>query len=622
MNDLALLVLILSVLALTLWGGGISEGPVYAVAVATCAVLLAVRRHARRAATACGPVGRASFPWLEACCAAFLLLVAFTAVPLPDTADALIGVERRAQNQAVTLALADAADLNYARGPTPRFALTRNLAGTLRFLVLAAAVFGSGLLSASLTPRHRLAYLKFVVLAGSIVAVGGHIGQWHVPQGDTLWWYYPIGHVRPGPAGCFVNRNHFGGFVALLVPAAIALAVDSAGARQRAATACFAVLAAAMTLAVVFSLSRGALVACAVALAGSAVLLAVNRRFVAAAVLAVALVVGAGAAAHLPHPAVQERLASFRNPLRSASLQTRLSEWRESLRVWRHYPLVGAGGNALRVVYPQYRRTASGGWLMHAENEYVELLAETGVIGVGLAAGLAVAGFARYRARRSDAPWPLVMAGVGALLVAGIHALFDFAPSVPLYAVVLASLAGLLIDGPQTVSRPGMGTFSGGPRPPACAEATAGEPGTGRRAGSVADGVASAPAALGLVAACAVAGAAFVSAYRLDTLEYLQGARPGAIRRGLVWAPSSSHAWYAFGRTACSVAQRDRRPDLYAFGERCVTEATAYDPQNYRLWYLLGGLRHGLGDVHGAEKAYSRARALRSWLNIPDMRSP
>jgi O-antigen ligase len=56
--------------------------------------------------------------------------------------------------------------------------------------------------------------------------------------------------------------------------------------------------------------------------------------------------------------------------------------------IWAAYPIAGAGANAFRMVYPQYRTASSAGFMTHAHNEYAQLLCETGVIGLCMSAVL------------------------------------------------------------------------------------------------------------------------------------------------------------------------------------------------------------------------------------------
>ena len=106
-------------------------------------------------------------------------------------------------------------------------------------------------------------------------------------------------------------------------------------------------------------------------------------------------------------PQVRERLSTFRDPASTHSLRTRVQAWRDALAVWPRYPVVGAGANALRMVYPQHRAASHRGFRIFAENEYIQLVTEAGLAGVvlagGLIAGLSVPFLAAVRRMREPA---------------------------------------------------------------------------------------------------------------------------------------------------------------------------------------------------------------------------
>lgn len=531
----------------------------------------------------------ASTPWLEIILTATLLVLIITALPLPPILDPLGGVLRSQQNHAAAVHLKQAAHLGLFDDTQPWFALSRNRAGTARFLLLLIASFGMLMLSASLPRRWRSAHLYALVLIGAGVAVAGHISQWWIPQGDRLWWMIPIAHVLPGPVGCFVNRNHFGGFVAMLIPVVLVLATSLFRQRQRLAGAGLLGLLAAMIGVLVMSLSRGAWLACAAGCAAVVVPPLMRRGYrswlgvIAALVLLAGLVAAVGALS----PAARTRLASLRHPLAAPSVQNRLMEWRESLRVWHRYPVLGPGANALRMVYPQTRQSATGRWLVFSENEYVQLVAEGGLVGLALAGGLVWALRRRgLDGDRDSVPDSARQACVGAMSAAAVHCLLDFPLHLPLYATVLASLVGLAIP-VSSVSRLRW--------------------------------VALTPALLGALAAAVLAWVPASHLRLRDAEEHLMRASPEELRAALVSAPTSWHAWYYLGRRVCQEGVTRRNLPLCYFGEDLMTEATRLDPQNYRLWYLVGRTRMVLREYDRADAAFARAQALRPWMTPPPM---
>ncbi len=196
------------------------------------------------------------------------------------------------------------------------------------------------------------------------------------------------------PFGPFVNKNHFAGWVVMasLLVAGLALGLadrvrfrdgdwtkdDHAGSVVLAGVAALA-----MALAGLASLSRGGALAL---LAGAACLAAfrlfarraARRRTALLPSLVLAGVLGSILVALVP-PDVHERLRT----LSGASF--RLDTWRDSLRLAGSSPVLGHGLGAFHDAYPRFKRGHGIVRVEHAENDYLETLAETGAPGLGFA---------------------------------------------------------------------------------------------------------------------------------------------------------------------------------------------------------------------------------------------
>ncbi len=586
-----------SVLLLALRGGGIFPATVCMV-TASSFLAYALTRQFPCAITALQhPSGERTgkrvsvtspSPAMELTMAAILVFLLLTALPLPPLLDPLIGSPRAAQNHTATILLNEAARLGFFDSGESWFSLSRNRAGTLRMVLLLGAAFGIALCASALPTRSKKAHLVFLAWVGGIIAIGGYLSQWVIPQGDTLWWTLPVPPTEHGPVGCFINRNHFGGFVAILCPVALALIDDAFRHRKWLTGLLMSVLAAAMMFAIIMSLSRGSILAFLIGSGLTAAWIIFRRNLIAGLLCTVIAAIIAGAL-YIKTPALQERLAELRHPHQSASAQARLLEWRESLRTALHYPVIGTGANGLRMAYPLYR-TTSGKWLVNAENEYVQLLAEGGLIGLLLAGTLALTAIRRIT-RSSDPDSPtLRVAVIGAILTAAVHSAFDFPVRLPLYTIVLSSLIGLLLKTPPN-----------------------GEP-TPIRLFRLA------PACLGVTSVAILAMGPLPSLQRLDSYDLLGESTIPELRRAIVWAPTSWHAWYMSSRAACNQGIDSNRLDLCVFGETLMTQAGRCDPNNYRLWYDIGQTRVALKQYNEADAAFARTQSLRSWLGPPPYR--
>ena len=130
-----------------------------------------------------------------------------------------------------------------------------------------------------------------------------------------------------------------------------------------------------------------------------------------------------------------------------------------------------------------------------------------------------------------------------------------------------------------------------------------------------------APVFIGLTVSAVIALNLAGKARDMDSFDYLEQVPLIELRRAVVWAPTSWHAWYFLGRAACAEGVATHKVSLCFFGEDLMTQATRYDPQNYRLWYELGRTRRALGEYDRARAAFQRAHELRSWLEVPPLKA-
>lgn len=586
-GTLIFITLVISLMFLTITGGGLFPSTVGIVAIVTSVASgLVIFKYCRDTPfTSRGGGQEGAIPKLELTFGIILLFILITALPIPPALDSLSGSLRHQQNQAVVTAIHQASE--HGAAPLledPWFCLSRNRAGTLRFFLLLAAGISACLLTSALPTKGKTGFLSFLAFFGTAVGIAGYLGQWKIPQGDTLWWVIPVPHAPTSPVGCFLNRNHFGGFVALLSPVALALAIHSFYSHRWFTGLFHLTLTTLMSGAVFMSLSRGAMLAMGAGLATVSLIIILRHRLLWGLILA-AFIIATSGMWMSQKPVIRERLAGIHNPIKLDSVNSRLNEWRESLRVWPHYPIIGAGANALRMVYPQTRETSVGARLIHAENEYIQLLTECGVIGIGLAVAVALSLRRRMRQAATPLPEVIITSVLGALAVTATHCLFDFPAHHPLYALVLGSLVGLLIA-PAPV------------------------------ANKASRWIALMPPGIALIGTLIITCFHAPDLKTMDDPNYLYQAKNRELHRALIWAPTSP-AWLYLGRSMFKEGSITRNGHLCQQAELFMSRAAELDPKNYRLWYEVGQIRLDLKDHARAAEAFKNAQSLRSWMTPP-----
>jgi O-antigen ligase/Tfp pilus assembly protein PilF len=339
-----------------------------------------------------------------------------------------------------------------------RLALTKTLAIVAIFLVVTAYTPAGDRRRRRRLERRALQWLVFVAFV--VAAIG--LLQRAAWNGKLLWvfvpWDWGMPHVgAPQTSGPFVNRNHFANYLALLWPLALT-PVLFAGAltRSTAARLAFGVASATIAVALLWSLSRGGWLA---ALTGGVVLLlsGANRGTSRRTLLRPLAFVAASAAA-----AIALALAPIGEPggneldLRleqtvtdTSSLTGRIVLWRDTLPLMRDHPWLGVGLGAWRDAFPRYDSSLRHHKRAHrAHNDYVQWVAETGLLGTVLLGG-ALFGIARLLAGALAVPTrrsrPILAASVAGSAAVAVHACVDFGLQIPAIPVTLAVLLGLAL---------------------------------------------------------------------------------------------------------------------------------------------------------------------------------
>jgi O-antigen ligase len=181
------------------------------------------------------------------------------------------------------------------------------------------------------------------------------------------------------PFGPFVNRNHFAGFVELTLPAGLALMIFRG--LRRDMIPLVGLLTIIPVGAMIFSGSRGGIVSFGFELAVLA-LLARFRKAPQGTQLAALTIVGFAALALVTWLGAGKAIERFSvlHP-GDVTLSRRASMVRGAAHIFFDHPIKGAGLGSLVAVYPRYETLYDGNVVDHVHNDYMELLAEMGILG-------------------------------------------------------------------------------------------------------------------------------------------------------------------------------------------------------------------------------------------------
>jgi O-antigen ligase/tetratricopeptide (TPR) repeat protein len=305
------------------------------------------------------------------------------------------------------------------------------------------------------------------VLAG-ISIVGGLISLLALAQDlsgtDKIYWFTVDQYIYKATAGPFVHYNHYAQFMNVAVGAGIGLLLvlmEERRIKRKRFSLEFGALEPA-TIGLIFlwafvalgiasvylSRSRSGTISLTVALC--AVLIPVGRRWgrttagwtslaVLALVFTVILLAG--------FDSVTSRLETLRHPV--TAFGGRLQIVKDVLVEWRSFPILGTGLGTHLWVYPMFIRFPATFTFTHAENEFAQMLVETGAMGLSLVLfflGLIYATVFRLL-HHPQRPLHFAAYGLGmALLAVNIQSLADFGQHLLGDAVVFSIVLALIVS--------------------------------------------------------------------------------------------------------------------------------------------------------------------------------
>lgn len=307
-----------------------------------------------------------------------------------------------------------------------------------------------------------------VMVYGFLETYSGHKHVLWVPY-EALW------HV----GGTYFNRNPFGGLMTMTLMLALGYgfaAGSSTGARRRVfpfggvwrslgtrilslesgfrRSGIIFFAAVLLALGLMFSASRGAMISAAVALPflGGGLALKRGHRKKGFAIL----LFGASVLLFTDPMGIDRPLNRFESL--GTDFQERARWVRTTLELHRDYRWVGTGVGNFEHAYPRYQRVEDARrYLRHAHNDWVQLLAETGVAGFGLfVAGALVflIRMARLLVRRHSTFAVCLGAGsLAALVSIAVHSFSDFNLHLPAQCLVLATILAIGYVSLNTVGR-------------------------------------------------------------------------------------------------------------------------------------------------------------------------
>ncbi len=280
-------------------------------------------------------------------------------------------------------------------------------------------------------------------------------------NGKILW----LVKIQPDwkPFGPYINKNHFAGYMEMTAPIALSYclyllskvkkATDAQGSSKvktllmyldnkkisSVSLAMTGVLI--ITGALFMTFSRGAIIGYILSMM-LFILLSRSRRSLRKKTGFLVLI---GAIVGLAAIASGWSMLQERFELAAQHGTTRIDTWHDSISLLKDYSFVGTGFGTFDRIYPLYQSKYPHLYFEHPENEYLEILVETGIVGFAAFWGLVIVYFSsvlkRWRERHNAFVVAITVGGISSCAAIMIHGLTDFNMRIPANAMLLTVIA-------------------------------------------------------------------------------------------------------------------------------------------------------------------------------------
>lgn len=357
--------------------------------------------------------------------------------------------------------------ITFADASGRRTAISMDAEGTRLTLEVLVALFVALLIVANFfDDGSRVALLKnFLVVFGLALAVFGLIQ--HFTWNGKYYWVFAPSTPPPAPFGPFVNHNHFAGYLEMIVPIPVALILLRAVYAEM--TLFYGFAAAMMSVAIFISLSRGGMISLVAGLLfvlGFGVKPALERmrgygasaremllpRVGALALILLIIGVGVlwmGGDAVIDRVERSEVTSEARRGTgnKETFFQSRGWIWRDTLALIRANWKTGVGLGAFPTAYPLYSHNDGSIVISQAHNDYLQIVADGGVVGGLLALWFIVAvfrDFTRALGHRDEMMAGMALGCGGGVFALLVHSLFDFNLQLPSNALLFLTLVAVI----------------------------------------------------------------------------------------------------------------------------------------------------------------------------------
>jgi O-antigen ligase len=314
-------------------------------------------------------------------------------------------------------------------------------------------------------PDRTLRLIVSLVALGTFEAFYGliqYLGGW-----QKIFFYVKKFDMEEA-TGTYINRNHYAGFLEMILPFSLALLFLEYTRLRRAQSSpieytrrlmtrqtlqrlvLYLSIAVVLLAALLFSRSRMGIIAASVSSLVIFALVGISRFHGRIGTLLAILFISLSVSLAIwigPGPIIS-RFADVQQEFDSRD-QSRLSIWRDARELVRQNPVFGTGLGTFPIAYTTVQTSFLGGFVNHAHNDYLEL-----GIDLGLPAALVLFGSIFYILARAVRTFfhsralferSVALGCAGSIVAISLHSLTDFNLYIPANAVLFSTILGLAV---------------------------------------------------------------------------------------------------------------------------------------------------------------------------------
>lgn len=314
------------------------------------------------------------------------------------------------------------------------------------------------------TKEQMSAVVRTIIYIGVFIAVFAVVQK--ITWNGKLFWFYPLkAGVHSDMAyiwGPYINHNHFAGYMEMAIPLGLGLLLYKASniktlpnitLSKKAAhlvnsggLALMVLLALSvltMSAALFLSLSRGGIIGFTVAMLFFIGITSTRRSLKKKAGIFALL----GVVIFFVIMMASWSRIEYRFKGVGGEGINRPEIWADTVGIVKDFPIFGTGLGTFKGVYPGYQTRHSGFLFEHAENDYIEILTDTGIIGFIIVIGMACLFFfsviKAWRLRRNIFVKSIVAGGLSSCVAIAAHSFTDFNLRIPANALLLTIVAAI-----------------------------------------------------------------------------------------------------------------------------------------------------------------------------------